>query len=104
MTTGTDSSIVQTDLAEPVGPTLDQLRDDPEVQAYIRQASRNLAAAGYTEHGFRHVGLVASISRNVLRLLGFSSRDQELAAIAGYLHDIGNVVHRQGHSISGALL
>jgi metal-dependent HD superfamily phosphatase/phosphodiesterase len=104
MTTETDSPILQSDLAEPAGPTLEQLRDDPEVQAYIRQASRNLAAAGYTEHGFRHVGLVANISRNVLRLLGYSPRDQELAAIAGYLHDIGNVISRDGHSVSGALL
>ncbi len=88
----------------PVGPTLDQIREDAEVQAYIRQTSRNLAAAGYTEHGFRHVGLVASISRNVLRLLDYSPRDQELAAIAGYLHDIGNVINRHGHSVSGALL
>lgn len=88
----------------PVDPTLDQIREDAEVQAYIRQTSRNLAAAGYTEHGFRHVGLVASISRNVLRLLDYSPRDQELAAIAGYLHDIGNVINRHGHSVSGALL
>lgn len=86
------------------GPTLELIRDDAEVQAYIKQANRNLAAAGYTEHGFRHVGLVANIARNVLRLLGYSQRDQELAAIASYLHDIGNVISRQGHSISGALL
>jgi len=85
-------------------PTLEQVRDDEEVQAYIRQANKNLGAAGYTEHGFRHVGLCANIARNVLRLLGYSQRDQELAAIAAYLHDIGNVISRSGHSISGALL
>ena len=90
--------------AEPTGPTLEMVRDDEEVQAYIRQANKNLGAAGYTEHGFRHVGLCANISRNVLRLLGYSQRDQELAAIASYLHDIGNVISRQGHSVSGALL
>jgi metal-dependent HD superfamily phosphatase/phosphodiesterase len=83
---------------------LETLRDDPEVQAYIRHANRNLGAAGLTEHGFRHVSLVANIARNVLRLLGYSARDQELAAIAGYLHDIGNVISRSGHSVSGALL
>jgi metal-dependent HD superfamily phosphatase/phosphodiesterase len=94
----------QPEAAEPIGPTLDQLKGDEEVQAYIRQANRNLGAAGYTEHGFRHVGLVANIARNVLRLLGYAARDQELAAIASYLHDLGNVISRQGHSVSGALL
>jgi metal-dependent HD superfamily phosphatase/phosphodiesterase len=89
---------------EPSAPNLEQIREDDEVQAYIRQANKNLGAAGYTEHGFRHVGLVANIARNVLRLLGHSQRDQELAAIASYLHDIGNVISRQGHSISGAVL
>ena len=93
-----------TELTLPVGPVLDDIKADEEVQAYIRQANKNLGAAGYTEHGFRHVGLVASIARNVLRLLGYAQRDQELAAIASYLHDIGNVISRSGHSISGALL
>jgi metal-dependent HD superfamily phosphatase/phosphodiesterase len=83
---------------------LDAVRSDPEVQAYIRQANKNLGVLGFTEHGFRHVGLVANIARNVLRLLGFDERQQELAAIAGYLHDIGNVVSRHGHATSGALL
>jgi len=67
---------------EPIQPTLDTIRDDPEVQAYIRATNRNLAAAGYTEHGFRHVGLVANIARNVLRLLDYPPREQELAAKA----------------------
>jgi hypothetical protein len=92
------------DELEPTTPTLEQIKDDEEVQAYIRQANKNLGAAGYTEHGFRHVGLCANIARNVLRLLGYSPRDQELAAIAAYLHDIGNVISRSGHSVSGALL
>ena len=104
MTTDSTFPVTPSESPDLTGPTLDVIKEDAEVQAYIRQTSKNLAAAGYTEHGFRHVGLVASISRNVLRLLGYSARDQELAAIAGYLHDIGNVVHRQGHSISGALL
>jgi metal-dependent HD superfamily phosphatase/phosphodiesterase len=98
------SEQVAADTAEPLGLTLDQLKEDEEVQAYIRQANRNLGAAGYTEHGFRHVGLVANIARNVLRLLGYPARDQEMAAIASYIHDIGNVISRQGHSVSGALL
>ena len=84
--------------------TLDLVRADPEVQAFIRQANKNLGVLGFTEHGFRHVGLVANIARNVLRLLAYDARQQELAAIAGYLHDIGNVVSRHGHATTAALL
>ncbi|MCC6312750.1 MAG: HD domain-containing protein [Thermomicrobiales bacterium] len=84
--------------------SLEVVKADPEVQALIRQANKNLGVLGFTEHGFRHVGLVASIARNVLRLLGYDERQQELAAISGYLHDIGNVVSRHGHANAGALL
>jgi len=80
------------------------VRLDPEVQSLIRNANRNLGAIGYTEHGFRHVGLVANIARNILKKMGFDERHQELAAIAGYLHDVGNVVSRHGHARTGALL
>ena len=82
----------------------DAVKNDPEVQAYIRQANKNLGVLGFTEHGFRHVGLVANIARNVMRLLGYDGRQQELAAIAGYTHDIGNVISRHGHASTGALL
>lgn len=84
--------------------SLDAVRNDPEVQALVQQANANLGVLGFTEHGFRHVGLVANIARNVLRLLGYDERHQELAAIAGYLHDIGNVVSRHGHATTSALL
>jgi uncharacterized protein len=83
---------------------LDVVKADPEVQAFVRNANRNLGAIGYTEHGFRHVGLVANIARNILKRMGFDRRQQELAAIAGYLHDIGNVVSRLDHARTGALL
>jgi metal-dependent HD superfamily phosphatase/phosphodiesterase len=84
--------------------SLSTIKADPEVQALIRNANRNLGAIGYTEHGFRHVGLVANIARNILKRAGFDPRQQELAAISGYLHDIGNVVSRHDHSRTGALL
>ncbi len=83
---------------------LETIRNDPEVQAFIRQANKNLGVLGFTEHGFRHVGLVANIARNVLRLLEYDERQQELAAVAGYLHDIGNVISRHGHASTGATL
>lgn len=84
--------------------TLAQVKADPEVQALVRAANGNLGTLGYTEHGFRHVGLVANIARNVLKRMGFDDRHQELAAVSGYLHDIGNVVNRHGHARTGALL
>lgn len=84
--------------------TFDIVRDDPEVKAFIHQANVNLGVLGFTEHGFRHVNLVSSIARNVMRLLEYDRRHQELAAIAGYLHDIGNVVSRHGHASTGATL
>lgn len=83
---------------------LSQLEKDPEVRAFISQANENLKAVGFTEHGFRHVGLVSKIARNVLLRMGHDDRTAELAAIAGYLHDIGNVVHREYHALTGAQL
>jgi metal-dependent HD superfamily phosphatase/phosphodiesterase len=112
-TLGADLRIGRTDVAPETAAAaartesslmLDVVRDDPEVQAYIRQANKNLGVLGFTEHGFRHVGLVSSIARNVMRLLDYDARHQELAAIAGYLHDIGNVISRHGHASTGAML
>ncbi|MDP2873646.1 MAG: HD domain-containing protein [Bacillota bacterium] len=63
-----------------------------------------LRAIGYTEHGPRHAGWVSSVAHNVLARLGFPDREAELAAIAGFLHDIGNVAGRHRHEQTGALL
>jgi uncharacterized protein len=84
--------------------TLEDVRRDPEVEAYIAKADEYTGAIGYTEHGFRHATLVASIAVNVLRRLGRSERAIHLAAISGYLHDIGNLVGRVNHEHTGALL
>ncbi len=84
--------------------TLEMVQRDEEVQALITAADANLGVIGYTEHGLRHAGLVARIARNVLRRLDYDERQQELAAVAGYLHDIGNVVSRYDHEHTGALL
>ncbi|MFT4037592.1 MAG: HD domain-containing protein [Thermomicrobiales bacterium] len=84
--------------------TLAQVKADPEVRALIDAANTNLGVIGYTDHGFRHAEIVARDARMVLRKTGHDRREQELAAISGYLHDIGNVVARRGHSRSGALL
>ena len=84
--------------------TLAEVKADPEVHVLISAANENLGVIGYTDHGFRHAEIVARDARVILRRTGFSRREQELAAVSGYLHDIGNVVGRHGHAQSGALL
>jgi hypothetical protein len=84
--------------------TLDDVRRDHEVQVFVRKADENLGVLGYTEHGPRHCDLVAGVAGHVLRRLGYPERSAELAAIAGYLHDIGNGINRLDHGIGAALL
>ena len=75
-----------------------------KIQTYIQKSDENLVALGFTDHGFYHVTKVANMARDILLTLGYSKREAELAQIAGYLHDIGNVVNRTAHAQSGALL
>jgi uncharacterized protein len=84
--------------------TVADLEADEEVMVLANTANTNLGVLGFTEHGPRHFRLVSRIARNVLKRLGYDERMQELAGIAGYLHDIGNVVSRYDHSLTGALL
>jgi len=84
--------------------TYDEIRKDHAVQVYIAQADATLKALGFTEHSFPHVTGVARTAAYLLESLGHSDRDVELAKIAGYLHDIGNVVNRVDHSQSGAVM
>ena len=92
----------QTHVRPPV--TLEDVRRDHEVQVFVRKADENLGVLGYTEHGPRHYSLVADVAGNVLLRLGYPQRTAELAAIAGYLHDIGNGINRLDHGIGAALL
>ncbi len=84
--------------------TVDDLKRDAEVTAILQAANATMKQLGYTEHGQRHAGLVGNIAQNVLEHLGYDQRTYQLANIAGYLHDIGNVIHRQHHAMSGALM
>jgi metal-dependent HD superfamily phosphatase/phosphodiesterase len=84
--------------------TLEEVKKNSIVNVFVRSANDYLGTLGYTEHGVRHVGLVASIAENVLLYLDYPKRIQELAGIAGYIHDIGNVVNRRYHGQSAALL
>ena len=83
---------------------LGDVQKDPRVYTFIKKANEHLGMLGYTEHGFRHSSLVAEEARNLLLGLGFSPREGEMAAIAGYLHDIGNVAGRKGHCQAGSLM
>lgn len=84
--------------------TYEELRQDAEIRTYIERADESLAALGYTEHSFAHVTRVSETAGYILRTLGYPDREVELARIAGYLHDIGNLVNRVDHSQSGAVM
>ena len=80
------------------------IKNKDEINTYIRQADQSLSALGYTEHSFAHVTLVAEKAGYILSTLGYPDRTVELVMIAGYLHDIGNLVNREDHSQSGAIM
>ena len=84
--------------------TFEDIYNNKEIQLYIRQADESMRAMGYTEHSFAHVGRVANWAQEILLKLGYSERDAELARIAGYLHDMGNMINRQDHAQNSALM
>lgn len=84
--------------------TYEELKRDPAVRVYIAQADAAMEALGFTEHSFAHVTRVAQTAGMILETLGYPERTVELARIAGYLHDIGNIVNRVDHSQSGAVM
>lgn len=80
------------------------IRQNENIRTYIRKADESLRALGYTEHSFAHVTKVAETAGEILSTFGYSTHDVELVKIAGYLHDIGNLVNRVEHSQSGAVM
>ena len=84
--------------------TFEQIKSNPDVRVYITKADEALAALGYTEHSFAHVTKVAEDAAMILETLGYDAHTVELARIAGYMHDIGNLVNRVDHSQSGAVM
>jgi len=90
--------------AKQQGPTLDQVKAEVHVKTYIRSANAQTGAIGYTEHGERHANTSADGARFILKSLGHEPRRCEVGAVAAYLHDIGNVVTREKHGQTGALI
>ena len=84
--------------------TFEDVKNNPDIRAYISKADESLLALGYTEHSFAHVTKVAEAAAEILHTLGHSEHEIELVKIAGYLHDIGNIVNRIDHAQSGAVM
>lgn len=80
------------------------INNNKEIRTYIEKADEVLTALGYTEHSFAHVTKVAKQAKEILEILGYDERTQELAQIAGFMHDIGNVINRADHAQSGAVM
>lgn len=89
---------------EQPAPSFEEIQADPELSSFIAAADRVMEGMGYTEHGFRHANLTARIAYNVLSRIGYDEHTATLACIAGYLHDVGNMLTREAHGQTGGLL
>ncbi|MEG0910378.1 MAG: HD domain-containing protein [Ruthenibacterium sp.] len=84
--------------------TANDVKQNAQIKTYIEKADETLVALGFTEHSYAHVTRVAHFAEKVLTDLGYPARTCELAWIAGYMHDIGNVINRIDHAQSGAVM
>ncbi|NLZ80381.1 MAG: HD domain-containing protein [Clostridiales bacterium] len=84
--------------------TFEEIKKNKDIRTYIQRADESLIALGYTEHSFAHVSKVSETAKYILLTLGYTSHECELAQIAGYLHDIGNLINRVDHAQSGAVM
>lgn len=84
--------------------TYQDISKNAEIRSYIEMADKNLTAIGYTEHSFAHTERTGKIAHDILVELGYETRMADLARIAGFMHDIGNVVNRIDHAHTGALM
>lgn len=84
--------------------TSDDIFSNPEAKVYVEAGNSCLGALGFTEHGRPHAKRCSNYARDILAALDYDARTCELAAIAGYLHDIGNTVNRVDHAHSGAIM
>lgn len=82
----------------------EDILQNPKIKVFIERGNDVLGVMGYTEHSFQHASKTAETAARILKILGFKERDIELARIAGFMHDIGNVINRIDHAHSGALM
>ena len=83
---------------------LKDVKSDKKIKNFIDQTSSYLKCVGYTDHGVRHLSIVSDRARKIAKRVGLNERDQELSAVAGYCHDMGNFMGRTYHHYWGALL
>lgn len=84
--------------------TYEEIKNNDAIRTYVKSADDSLAVLGFTEHSFAHVTAVAEKTGYILETLGYSDRMVELGKIAGFLHDIGNLINRVDHSQSGGVM
>jgi metal-dependent HD superfamily phosphatase/phosphodiesterase len=84
--------------------TFKEIKENEAIKTYIIQADNTLSALGYTEHSLAHVARVASVAKYILETLSYPKEEVELAQIACHMHDIGNIVNREEHAQSGAVM
>ena len=84
--------------------SLELVKNNPKIIDFIEQTEKYLNALGYTDHGFRHINIVSDRARSIAQKIGLSPKEQELAAIAAYCHDMGNFLGRTQHHYWAALL
>ena len=84
--------------------TLDEIKKNESIRALVKAGNKYLEALGFTDHGPRHLSYVSRIASYILKALGYSEREIELAAIAGWVHDVGNSINRHDHGPNGAIM
>jgi metal-dependent HD superfamily phosphatase/phosphodiesterase len=84
--------------------TFENIKNSKEIKSYLEHTDRAFALLGYKEHGISHASYCADTAEQILKYLGYGEREQELAKIAAYLHDIGSIVAKEGHDQSGAVM
>ena len=83
---------------------LEEVKKHPGVKECIKKSEQYLDFLGYTDHGVRHVSVVSDRAKSLAKNIGMDEREQELASIAGYCHDMGNFLQRTGHCYTGAMI
>jgi len=83
---------------------LNEVKKNPQILEFIKQTEKSLKASGYTEHGLEHSTLVANRAKRIAKDIGLSEKNQELAAIAGFCHDMASFISRENHHYFGSLL